>query len=97
MKNKFEHNIVDKNDNLSFHCEICQDKGCQNCQGEYRQANDIISQEKLDEILLKDTQETDKNIIQEDDGLSFNCEYCQDSEGGCPQCGFGAKQARRNR
>lgn len=27
-----------------------------------------------------------------DDGLSFDCEICQDSPGGCPSCGWGSKR-----
>ncbi len=97
-KNNFEKKKLLKQEIFddTFECDICQDQGCQNCQGEYRQNNDILTQEQIDAMRLKDMQEAeDKKIV--DDGLSFICEYCQDTEGGCPQCGFGAKQARNNR
>lgn len=73
---------LEKDDGLGFKCEICQDKGCQNCQGEYKY-RDVLP--KKDELEID-------NSSEKDDGLSFICEVCQDQ--GCPQCGYGAKQER---
>ncbi len=81
-------------DGLSFKCEICQDRGCQNCQGEYQGENDPIFWQK-DDTSEVERLKNNKDEIQslppkiEDDGLSFDCEYCGDAPGGCPQCGFG--------
>lgn len=33
--------------------------------------------------------ENDYILLEKNDGLDFNCEYCMDREGGCAQCGFG--------
>ncbi len=79
-------------DGLSFNCEICQDRGCQNCQGEYREGNDPkFWQDDTSPAEEKKDNEGDQSLPLkiEDDGLGFDCEYCQDAPGGCPQCGFG--------
>ncbi len=92
MENKL-HKRID--DGLSFNCEICQDRGCQNCQGEYKGGHDPVLWQE--DNSTKKEQRPDKDEVSsslpnpkiEDDGLSFDCEYCQDAPGGCPQCGFG--------
>ncbi len=80
------------NDGLSFECEICQDRGCQNCQGEYQGENDpVLWQNNTSPVEKKKNKEDNQSLPLkiEDDGLSFDCEYCGDAPGGCPQCGFG--------
>ncbi len=83
---KEKHLHID--DGLSFKCEICQDRGCQNCQGEYKDEHDPIFWKTEEESNDLDESRGDTQEIK-DDGLSFDCEYCGDAPGGCPQCGFG--------
>jgi hypothetical protein len=55
---------------------------------------DFLSEEDKNDF-HKQEQETEERkrnrLIHEDDGLSFDCEYCQDQ--GCPQCGWGRNKA----
>jgi hypothetical protein len=39
--------------------------------------------EKIEEEMQK------PKLPKPDDGLDFDCEYCSDAPGGCPQCGYG--------
>lgn len=54
-------------------------------------SNATETQENTEENSPNNSSKESK-IQKPDDGLSFNCEVCQDVTGGCPSCGFGRNQ-----
>ena len=81
MKHKYEKIKIPDSKEEFFHCDICQDQGCQNCREEYKGKNDLEKEDHKNYKVIK---------IPEDDGLGVYCEACSDF--GCSQCGFGRKK-----
>jgi len=53
------------------------------------QSKQNISEGEEGDLEKQPQKQTHKEVLLEDDGLSFDCEICADREGGCSSCGFG--------